>query len=72
MASLTLGAGWIVRLIGLSIESKILKLKNNKYVINGVWYVLRLYWYNEPYVNNETLYLKDEELQMTGETLVIL
>lgn len=54
------------------IESKILKLKNNKYVINGVWYILRLYWYNEPYVNNETLYLKDNELQMTGETLVIL
>lgn len=54
------------------IESKILKLKNNKYVLNGVWYVLRLYWYNEPYVDNETLYLKDEELQMTGETLVIL
>lgn len=54
------------------IESKILKLKNNKYVINKVWYILRLYWYNEPYVNNETLYLKDDELQMTGETLVIL
>lgn len=54
------------------IESKILKLKNNKYVINKVWYILRLYWYNEPYVNNETLYLKDNELQMTGETLVIL
>ena len=33
---------------------------------------MRLYWFNEPYVDNKTLYLKDEELQMTGETLVIL
>lgn len=54
------------------IESKIIKLKNNKYVVNGVWYIMRLYWVYEPYVDNETLYLKDEELQMTGETLVIL
>lgn len=54
------------------IESKIVKLKNNKYVVNGVWYIMRLYWFNEPYVDNETLYLKDEELQMTGETLVII
>lgn len=54
------------------IESKILKLKNNKYVVNGVWYILRLYWYNEPYVENEILYLKDDELQMSGDKLVIL
>lgn len=54
------------------IESKILKLKNNKYVVNGVWYILRLYWYNEPYVENEILYLKDAELQMAGDKLVIL
>lgn len=54
------------------IESKILKLKNNKYVVNRVWYILRLYWYNEPYVENEILYLKDDELQMSGDKLVIL
>lgn len=54
------------------IESKILKLKNNKYVVNKVWYILRLYWYNEPYVENEILYLKDAELQMAGDKLVIL
>lgn len=54
------------------IESKILKLKNNKYVVNRVWYILRLYWYNEPYVENEILYLKDAELQMAGDKLVIL
>lgn len=54
------------------IESKILKLKNNKYVVNGVWYILRLYWYNEPYVENEILYLKDNELQVYDDKLVIL
>ena len=53
------------------IESKILKFKNNKYVVNEVWYILRLYWYNEPYVENEVLYLKDEELQVVDDTLII-
>lgn len=53
------------------IESKIIKIKNNKYVINGVWYILRLYWYNEPYVEEGVLYLKDEELQVIDDTLII-
>lgn len=53
------------------IESKIIKIKNNKYVINGVWYILRLYWYNEPYVEEGVLYLEDEELQVIDDTLII-
>lgn len=53
------------------IESKIIKIKNNKYVVNGVWYILRLYWYNEPYVEEGVLYLKDEELQVIDDILII-
>lgn len=54
------------------IESKIVKFKNNKYVVNEIWYVMRLYWYNEPYVEDEVLYLQDDELQVTDDTLIIL
>lgn len=53
------------------LESKLIKLKNNKYVVKEIWYVMRLKWDNEPYVEDEILYLKDENVLVEGDTLVI-
>ena len=53
------------------LESKIIKLKNNKYVVKEIWYVMRLKWDNEPYVEDEILYIKDENVQVEDDTLVI-
>ena len=53
------------------LESKLIKLKNNKYVVKEIWYVMRLKWDNEPYVKDEILYIQDENVYVEGDTLII-